>query len=113
MRTTTTAVSGDVQDYRDVRWNGTEDLAGVDEVEAHVWLPKRDRVVLEAEVLDAGERTIRIFLGDDGGWLPTAAAADWRVEVQCTWTDGTVLTSPAGIPNRLVVRASGDPVDDG
>jgi hypothetical protein len=84
----------------------------VSAVEAHVWLHDGTPTVLDAEVVDADDRTIRVSLGDDDGWLPTVVVTQttsYSIEYQAVFADGSSITWPDGPPDVLPVRPSGDP----
>jgi hypothetical protein len=105
--TTWNRVQGDVGDTIVVTLNGVADLAAVTAVEAHVW---RGATVatLTAAVTDADELEVTVELGDDEGWLATAAAGAWRFETQATFADGSILTWPSSGTDHIKVRAQGD-----
>lgn len=89
--------SGDVGDYRDMILNGVDDLTTVTHIEAHV--TKGSTVAtLEASVVDAIDRQIRIELGSEPtDWLPAGPdTGEWLGQVEVEFSDGTELTWPAG-----------------
>ena len=102
------AVVGDVNDIRIFQLAGVASLAGVDAIEAHVW-STTGAANLTGAVVDSGERTVSITLGGSSGWLSTATAGIWNMEIEATYSDGSILTWPTGRPIQLTVRAAGDP----
>lgn len=98
-------VQGDVNDSIIVVLDGVADLASATSVEAHVWRDDTAPTTLAASVVDPAARTVKIQLGGVSGWLATAEPEIWFIEEQVTFSDGTVLTWPAGQPDVLVVRA--------
>jgi hypothetical protein len=104
------ATQGDIGDYRDIRVDGVEDLAAVDTVEGRVWLDNPDdSTTLDAEVIDATARVVRLHLGDDTGWLATVeldtdTVRVFRVDLKIRFLDGSLLTWPGRTPDQLPVR---------
>ena len=98
------ATSGDANDERIVTLGGTADLATVSSIRALVQSKADPSVssVLSASVLNATARTVTVVFGS---WLATAAAGGYWLEVETTWSDGTILTFPQGRPDSLQVFA--------
>lgn len=107
-----TFTAGDVKNTLVARVGGVDDLStatgavGWVRRESHAW------VSLAAEVLDAGERTILVHLGDAGGWLPEAAytRADgldelYDLKVRVSFADGSTHTFPEDDAGRLTIEA--------
>ena len=105
--TTWKRVQGDLKDTLTVTLDGVVDLASAVTVVAHVWRNGVAPITLTAAVTNPTTRLVTIQLGSTGGWLATAAPTTWWLEVQVTFTDGTVLTWPAGTPDMIIVRAQG------
>lgn len=102
-------VQGDVGDTIVVTLDGVANLDGVDTVEGHVWRQNVAAVTLDAAVTDSATRRVTVELGDADGWLSDAAPGEWLFETVATYLDGSVLTWPQGTPDRIAVRAQGDP----
>lgn len=101
-------VRGDVNDFVDVTLSGVQDLTNVSAVEGHVALD-RTKVNLAAAVTDPVARTVRVQLGGAvGGWLRTAEPGSWKLEIEATFLDGTILTWPAASTDTIVVRKDYD-----
>lgn len=89
------AHSGDIGDYRDVVLNGVEDLSEVASIEAHV-TRGGTTATLAAQVQDVNTRTVRIFLGDAGEWLPSGPdIGRWLGQIEAVFNDGSELTWPS------------------
>jgi hypothetical protein len=99
------AFAGDVNDDRTVTLGGTEDLTTVSTIEAHVALlaDRTDRATLTAAVASAVDRTVTVSLGSWLAAVPTPG--DWRITVQATFSDGTILTWG---PDTLTVLSQDD-----
>ena len=97
-------VQGDVNDTVTVTLDGVATLNAVTAVAAHVWRPSVPPVTLTAAVTNAATRLVTVQLGT---WLATAVPDNWYLEVQATFADGSVLTWPAGTPDKILVRAQG------
>lgn len=97
MTSNANAVQGDVNRSRVYKLSGIQDLTGVSAAEAHVW-NNVSRTTLTATVLDPIERTVEVNLGVLGSdWLPAAPTPGvWSLEIQCTFTDGSIHTWPEG-----------------
>lgn len=87
---------GDVSDKRTLTLGGVDDLTAASSLRAHVYLREKDTTAeLDVAILDANARTVELNLGDAGGWLPLRPhPGDWRVQVEVTFGDGTILTWP-------------------
>lgn len=112
LRTTSHVVQGDVHDWVDVYIAPGVDTTAVTDAEGHLWR-RGTRVTVPASY-DTATRTARVELGATPGspWLPDVElqnpADEWKLEVELTWADGTILTFPSEKPLRLVVRRQGD-----
>lgn len=109
-----TAVSGDVDDVRELVLSGgmsNTDLAAVladvgTTLAAQVWNDDHTAEPLTVTVVDAARRIVALNLGGPSGWLATANVDEYLVDVTVTATSGT-WTFPSAAPLRLLVRASG------
>lgn len=100
-------VQGDINDTITGVLNGVQDLAAATAVEAHVW--RRDSLTTEtlaAAITDPVARTVVVQLGGAAGWLSDAAVANWLVDVEVLFADGTTLSWPAGPPGVIAVRTN-------
>ena len=103
------AVQGDVNDRRQLRLDGLETLDAVTSIKGHVWRRGVADVELAVTVTDSAARTVELNLGGVGGWLATRTdAATWFIEIEATFSNGSVLTWPADRPMELFVRLQGD-----
>lgn len=98
---------GDVKDTLVATIEGVNSLANLTAIEAHVWLFGQPNATLTVSVIDPVARTVRVDLGDVGGWLPTAAEGKWRLEYFMSFADGSKLTWPAPRPDIIYVRRQG------
>lgn len=104
------AVAGDVNDVRTLTLNGIEDLDGLDSIEGHVQpVSGGASETLAVTVTDSATATVTLSLGGVAGWLADATPGTYRIDVEATFLDGTVLTWPADAPLGLRVRAELDP----
>lgn len=98
-------VQGDVNDTITVVLSGVENLLTATAVEAHVWRRDVAPETLAAAITDAVTRTVVVQLGGASGWLSDAAEHVWYIDVQVTFTGGTILTWPSGVPDTIAVRS--------
>lgn len=103
---TINAVKGDRDDKRDILLQGVTSLAPVASVEAHVWKRGATTATLTATI-DVATRIVTVQLGGAGGWLETAVAGTWNMEIQVTFSSGAILTWPESGPDEIHVRAAG------
>lgn len=98
MTTYDTATAGDIGDYRGpITLDGVDTLTNADRVYARVWRPGDVTVTLDATILDAAARTVRLDLGDNDGWLanlrlPAGHIARYNVAWSVEFTDGSLWT---------------------
>lgn len=109
MTTLQPAVTGDINDTRTIQLAGIDNLNAVQTIVGHAWRGSSTPVQLDCQVDDAADCTVTLSLGGSDGWLTTATPGQWSVEIQASFTDGTVLTWPADKPMTIKVRAQGDP----
>ncbi len=97
-------VVGDTNDTLVAQLLGVADLVGVTAIEAHVWRPGVAATTLTTAVTDATARTVTVNLTP---WIATAAASNWNLEIQVTFTGGLVRSWPAERPGELILRTQG------
>lgn len=92
--------AGNINAFGDVVIGGPDDLSTVDEVVGRV---KRghgvlaEYVELDAAVLDAAARIVRVEYGDATGWLatqPPRPRRTWFLQIWMHWPDLTEYTFP-------------------
>lgn len=99
-------VAGDVNDQRILIVPDFADLAWVSSVVGELITPSTGAITnLTAAVADAAAKTVTVNFGGSGGWLPSAAAGEYRLRLQLT--GGTqVLTVPSTQSQYVVVNVS-------
>lgn len=101
-------VSGDSGRTEQFEFEGVDNLNDVTACEAHIWSATAgSAATLTAEVTDAVNRVVTVDFGDDEGWLATAAAGAWNLEIQVTTVTQPAITSPEGKPFPVIVRDQG------
>lgn len=88
---------GTVGAYADLVVGGPDNLDAADQIEWHVKrghgaLTEYD--ILEAEVMDADARIVRVKYGDADGWLATATVGTWYLQMWAHWPDESEFTWP-------------------